>query len=138
MIWKKSAMIENIVCLNLPYCSHYMLHKIKKKENKVGQKGSKSKKVNAFIFYIFTHFLSNLEILKFIGQVKITNLIFHPFYVLPTKLPNNTFSKKNNIYQTIKFIGQVKITNLIFHPFHVLPTKLPNNTFLKKKTFTKQ
>ena len=97
MIWKKNEMMEKIVCLNLPYCSYYMLHKIKKKENKVGQKGSKSKKVNAFIFYIFTHFLSNLEILKFIGQVKITNLIFHPFYVLPTKLPNNTFSKKKHL-----------------------------------------
>ena len=76
-----------------------MLHKIKKKENKVGQKGSKSKKVNAFIFYIFTHFLSNLEILKFIGQVKITNLIFHPFHVLPTKLPNNKGKCVNNSFK---------------------------------------
>ena len=91
-----------------------MLHKIKKKENKVGQKGSKSKKVNAFIFYIFTHFLSNLEILKFIGQVKITNLIFHPFHVLPTKLPNNTFLKKKNIYQTIKENALIIHLNKIF------------------------
>ena len=72
-----------------------MLLKIKKKENnKVDQKGSKSKIITAFIFYIFTHFLSNLEILKFIGQVKITNHIFHLFHVLPTKLPKQYFLKK--------------------------------------------
>ena len=103
MIEKKNEMMEKIVCLNLLYCSYYMLLKIKKKENnKVGQKVSKSKIINAFIFYIFTHFLSNLEILKFIGQEKITNLVFHHFHVLPTKLPKQYFLKKKNIYQTIK------------------------------------
>ena len=112
MIEKKNEMMEKIVCLNLLYCSYYMLLKIKKKENnKVDQKGSKSKIITAFIFYIFTHFLSNLEILKFIGQVKITNHIFHPFHVLPTKLPKQYFlKKKKKNYQIIK--GNVLIIHL--------------------------